>query len=245
MVGVFLFVPSINPAGGLFLVELDPILQWLRDSGVLVLNGLLTLVYLAWERGATLLSLALAGLVVAWPDRAVQRVAGHRPRRHKRGSVVRAAPVAQIATALTAAAWTAASLLSHAPVTLWGVALWAALLAGALALPRERENILWTHKGAIVGYAALAIGLRLIFDAPVDTAGWSELMGVEQGGAALLGSVRQSLAPWAVVATWAIYPAGALALLGQRLLVNRSRLVSPMVSARQVIANLRTRGEVD
>ena len=69
-------------------------------------------------------------------------------------------------------------------------------------------------------------------------------MGVEQGGTALLTMVRNSLAPWAVIAVWAIYPAGYLALLGQRLFVNRTRLVSPMASARDTIAALRTRGEV-
>jgi hypothetical protein len=122
--------------------------------------------------------------------------------------------------------------------------MWIALLAGALALPEERENVLWTHKGLILGYAALAVALRLLFEAPVDTAGWSELMGIEQGGVALLTTVRDALAPWAVILVWAIYPVGYLSLLGQRLLVNRTRLVSPMASARDTIEALRTRGEL-
>lgn len=218
-------------------------MEGVREFGLLVLNGLLALVYFLWEQGPALLSLVLAGLVALWPDRSVQRVAGHRARRRGRGRVVRAAPVAAVATAVTAAIWTAASLLSQAPVTLWGVALWGALLAGALALPQERENLLWTHKGLIVGYAALAVGLRLIFQAPVDTAGWSEMMGVEQGGAALLDTVQQALAPWAVITVWAVYPAAYLGLLGQRLFANRARLVSPLASARHVIEDLRTRGE--
>jgi hypothetical protein len=121
--------------------------------------------------------------------------------------------------------------------------LWAALLAGALALPQERENVLWTHKGLIVGYAALCVGLRLIFQAPVDTAGWSELMEVEQGGTQLLALVRTALAPWVVITVWAVYPAAYLGLLFQRILVNRSRLLSPLASARDTIAALRTRGE--
>lgn len=215
----------------------------LRDFGVVLLNGVLAAGYLAWEQGPTLLSLVLAGLVAAWADRSVQRVVGYRPRRRERGGVTRAAPVGLIATAATAAIWTVASTLSHSPVTLWGLVLWAALLLGALALPQERETVLWTHKGLIVGYAALALGLRLIFQAPVDTAGWSELMGVEQGGAAMLGLVRQALAPWAVITVWAVYPAAYLGLLGQRLFVNRMRLVSPTGSVRRVIEELRTRGE--
>jgi hypothetical protein len=222
---------------------LDPIVRWLRDFGLLVLNGFLALLYFAWEQGPTLLSLVVAGLVAAFPDRSVQRVVGHRARRQDRGSVVHATPVAMIGTAVVAAIWTAASLLSCAPVTLWGLALWAALLAGALALPQERENVLWTHKGLIVGYAALAIGLRLIFQSPVDTAGWSQLMGVEQGGTALLAMVRQALAPWVVITVWAVYPAVYLGFLGQRIFANRSRLISPMASARRVIEDLRTRGE--
>jgi hypothetical protein len=60
----------------------------------------------------------------------------------------------------------------------------------------------------------------------------------------IIGIAGNSLAPWAVIAVWAIYPAGYLALLGQRLFVNRTRLVSPMASARDTIAALRTRGEV-
>ena len=224
-------------------MELDPVVQWFEVTGILILNGLLAILYFAWEQGPTLLSLVAAGLVMVWPDRAVQRLIGHRPRRRQRGAVHQAAPVAMIATALTALCWTTASLLSHAPVTLWGLALWVALLVGALVLPQERENILWTHKGMIVGYAALALGLRLIFQSPVDTSGWSEMMGVEQGGAALLAMVQSALAPWVVITVWAIYPAAYLGLLGQRLFVNRTRLIGPMASVRETIASLRTRGE--
>lgn len=228
-------------------MTLDPIIQStgqaLRDLAILTLNGLLVTLYVAWEQAPAILSLAVAALVAAWPDRAIQRVAGHRPRRRQRGAVVKATPVATIATAVVAACWTAASLLSRSPVTWWGLALWTSLLIGALALPQERENVLWTHKGLILGYAALAIGLRLVFQSPVDTAGWSELMGIEQGGASLLAMVRSSLAPWVVLSVWAIYPAGCLALLGQRLFVNRMRLVSPMASVRDTVEALRTRGE--
>jgi hypothetical protein len=225
------------------MMELDTIIQWLQDSGVLILNGLLEILYLSWEQGPTLLSLVMAGLVIAGPDRSIQRVAGHRPRRRERGAVSHASPVPMVATAIVTACWTAASLLSRAPVTWWGLILWASLLTGTLALPQERENVLRTHKGLILGYAALAAGLRLLSQAPVDTAGWSELMGVEQGGTALLATVRNSLVPWAVITVWAIYPAGCLALLGQRLFINRTRLVSPMASARDTIVALRTRGE--
>jgi hypothetical protein len=226
-----------------FPMDIDPFIQWLHEAGILVLNGLLASTYFAWDHGPTLLSLAVAGLVTAGPDHTVQRVAGRRPRRQQRGSVVRATPVATVATAVVAACWAAASLLSRAPIPQWGLALWVALLLGALALPQEREGLLWTHKGLILGYAALAIGLRLLFQVPVDTAGWSELMGVEQGGTALLEIVRNALAPWIVIAVWAIYPAGCLALLGQRLFVNRTRLVSPLASVRDTIEELRTRGE--
>jgi hypothetical protein len=225
-------------------MDIDSIAQALQDFGVVLLNGILALVYFAFEHGTTLLSLAAAGLVAAWPDRSVQVVAGHRPRRRQRGRVVRAAPVPMAATVLVAICWAGAALLSRAPIPLWGLVMWMALLAGALALPEERENVLWTHKGLILGYAALAVALRLLFEAPVDTAGWSELMGIEQGGVALLTTVRDALAPWAVILVWAIYPVGYLSLLGQRLLVNRTRLVSPMASARDTIEALRTRGEL-
>ncbi len=193
---------------------MDSIAQVLQDFGVVMLNGVLAVLYFVVENGATLLSLAAAGLVMAWPDRSVQIVAGHRPRSHQRGRVVRATPVAMIATAAVAACWPAASLLSHEPVPLWGLLMWLALLAGTLALPQERENVLWTHKGLILGYAALAVGLRLLFEAPVDTVGWSELMGIEQGGTALLATVRSALAPWAAITGWAIYPVAYLGRLG-------------------------------
>lgn len=210
---------------------------------MVMLNGLLSMCYFCWDHGPTLLSLALAALVAAWPDRAVQRVVGHRARRYGRGEMVRASPVGQIATAVVALLWAGASFLSCAPVTWWGVVMWAVLLCGALALPQEREDVLWTHKGLIAGYAALAVGLRLLFQSPVDTAGWSELMGVEQGGIEMLAMVRQALAPWMVITVWAIYPAACLGFVGQRLFVNRARLVSPLASVRQVIEDLRTRGE--
>ncbi|MEE8392299.1 MAG: hypothetical protein V3S14_16095 [Anaerolineae bacterium] len=217
--------------------------QHIQTFGILTLNGLLEILYLSWEQGPTLLSLVAAALVMVGPDRSIQRVAGHRPRRRDRGAVVKATPVAIIATAIVAVCWTAASLLSRSPVTWWGLALWATLLIGTLALPQEQENLLWTHKGLILGYAALAVGLRLLFQEPVDTARWSALMGVEQGSTALLAMVRNSLAPWVVLTVWAIYPAGCLALLGQRMFINRMRLVSPMSSVRDTIVALRTRGE--
>lgn len=226
-------------------MELDwnLIVQGLEDFGILLLNGFLTVVYSCWEQGPTLLSLVMAALVAVGPDRSVQRVAGHRPRRRERGAVVKATPVAMITTLIVAAVWTVAALLSRSPVTLWGMALWVALLVGALALPQERENILWTHKGLILGYAAMAVGLRLIFQSPVDTAGWSELMGVEQGGTALLAMVRQALAPWVVITVWAVYPVAYLVVLAQRLFINRTRLISPLASARDTFEALRTRGE--
>ena len=222
---------------------MDTIIQWLQDTGIVLLNGFLAVIYFAWEQGPALASLAVAVLVVVWPDRSVQKVAGHRPRRRRRGGVVKAAPVAMAATAVTAAIWVVASFLSRAPVTFWGVALWLGLLVGALALPQERENVLWTHKGLIVGYAALALLLRLLFQSPVDVQGWSDLMGVDRGGEMLWASVRQSLAPWAAVIVWGMYPVFALGVLGQRLYINRLRLISPFASVRQVIANVRTRGE--
>lgn len=226
-------------------MELDwnLILQGLQDFGVLLLNGFLTVVYACWERGPTLLSLVMAALVAVGPDRSIQQMVGHRPRRRQRGAVMRATPVAIIVTLIVAVVWTAASLLSAFPVPLWGLALWAALLVGALALPQERENVLWTHKGLILGYAALAVGLRLIFQSSTDTAGWSQLMGVEQEGAALLAMVRQALAPWVVITVWAVYPVAYLTVLGQRLFINRTRLISPMASARDTFEALRTRGE--
>ncbi len=110
-------------------------------------------------------------------------------------------------------------------------------------MPQERENVLWTHKGLILGYAAMAVGLRMIFQSSVDTTGWSEIMGVEQGGTALLAMVRQALAPWVVITAWAIYPIAYLTVLGQRLFINRTRLISPMASARDTFEALRTRGE--
>jgi len=224
-------------------VELDPIVQGIQDFGILLLNGFLTVVYVCWERGPTLLSLVVAALVAVGPDRSVQRVAGHRPRRRQRGAVTQATPVAMIATAIVAVAWAIAASLSRSPVPLWGLVMWVALLVGAWALPQERENVLWTHKGLILGYAAMAVGLRMIFQSSVDTTGWSEIMGVEQGGAALLAMVRQALAPWVVITAWAIYPIAYLTVLGQRLFINRTRLISPMASARDTFEALRTRGE--
>ena len=60
----------------------------------------------------------------------------------------------------------------------------------------------------------------------------------------LLSMVRTAVAPWAVILAWAAYPVGYLGMIAQRFYANRTRLVSPMASARDVIANLRTRGEL-
>ncbi len=174
-------------------MDIDIIIQCLSDFGILTLNGLLEILYVAWDQGATLLALFLAAATALGPDRQIRHVAGHRPRRRGRGQVTRASFVPMLLTGITALAWTIASVLSRPPVPLWGVLLWLALLIGALALPQEQENVLWTHKGLILG--------------------------------------------------WAIYPISALGLLGQRLFINRMRLISPMTTARDTIEALRTRGE--
>jgi len=217
------------------------------DSSILIhtLNGVLAVTYLAWAHAPTLLSLLVAALVVPGPDRSIQRVAGLRPRRRARGEVTRSSPAPTIATIVTAVFWTAASLLSQAQVTLWGSALWIALFLGALALPQERENVLWTHKGLILGYGALALGLRILLRSTDDVITWATLvMGVESESAQLLTIVRNALAPWGVLTVWAVYPIGALGLLGQRMFVNHTRLVAPLASVRDTIEALRTRGEI-
>jgi hypothetical protein len=135
--------------------------------------------------------------------------------------VTRSSPAPIIATIVTAVFWTAASMMSQAPVTLWGLALWIALFLGALAL-----------------------GLRILLRSTGDVITWATLvMGVESESAQLLAIVRNALAPWGVLTVWAVYPVGALALLGQRMFVNRTRLVAPLASVRDTIEALRTRGE--
>lgn len=223
-------------------MDIDIIIQCLSDFGILTLNGLLEILYVAWEQGTTLLALFLAAATALGPDRQIRHVAGHRPRRRGRGQVTRASFVPMALTGITALAWTVASVLSRAPVPLWGVLLWLALLIGALALPQEQENVLWTHKGLILGYAALAVGLRVLFQSPASTLSWSAVMGVEESSVALLSTLRNALGPWAVILAWAIYPISALGLLGQRLFINRMRLISPMTTARDTIEALRTRG---
>lgn len=98
-------------------LTIQSITQHIQDFAILTLNGLLTILYHSWEQGPTLLSLAAAALVMAGPDRSIQRIAGHCPRRRQRGAVVKATPVAMIATVVVAVCWTAASLLSRSPVT--------------------------------------------------------------------------------------------------------------------------------
>ena len=197
--------------------------------------------YFCWEQGATILSLLVAGLVMIGPDRAVQRVAGHRPRRGQRGAVNQAAPAAMVFTIFVAICWAVASFVSRAPIPWFGLGMWVALYVGALALNQERENVLWTTKGMILGYALVAV-LLLVIQRPIGS-GWAQLMGVEPDGLAGLALVKRSFGPWAVLFAWVLYPGGFISLLGQRLVANRSRLVSPLASARDTIVALRTRGE--
>ena len=212
----------------------------LGDGAIFVLNGFLATAY--WLYGqAPLLATLPAVLWALHFDRSTWRQAGFRSRRYDRGTVIRAGHSATLWTLAAAGIWLAAALLSASPVPAIGAAMWWGMALGARLMPREREALLFRHKGLIAGYGLLALGLWALLTTSPSLGRLSELVGSWREAAELVGSVQGSLVPYVALVVWVLYPAGYFVLLAQRYLVHRGPQVGPGATAEQVIQELRQR----
>jgi hypothetical protein len=132
------------------------ILTWVTHTGIYALNGGLFTLYQLWWNLDKLLTLGVVLLILLYFDPQAQHKATFTPRRYGRdGSATgQGSRTAQAMTAATALLWFIAAFATEPPIPVIGTVMW-------LAMPQEREGILWRCKSAILIYALAAIGFRL------------------------------------------------------------------------------------
>lgn len=217
----------------------------LVDGAIYTLNGFLITAYWLYEQ-APLLATAPAVLWALRFDRAARHEAGFRSRRYGRGELNRGAHGAAGWTLAAAILWALASVLSAPPIPVLGAAMWWAMLLAAHWLPRERDALLFRHKGLLVGYSLLAIALWVLLayspaQSGIDLSRLSRLLGSWRDAVELVGSVQGSLVPYAALVVWVLYPLGYFVLLAQRAMVHRGPQVGPGATAEQLIREIRQR----
>jgi len=214
----------------------------ITNQAIYTANGFLAILYWLWENGAMLLALPPIYWIIRHFDLPGRALTGFRPRRYGRDGAVRAGHGAFTWTLAAAGLWLAAATLSAPPVPIIGAAMWWTLALGAHLMPREREALLFRHKGLIAGYGLLAMGFWAILSYNPTLGRLSALVGSWREATALVTSVKGSLVPYAALAIWVLYPLGYFVLLVQRYLVQQGPQVGPGATAEEVIRELRQRG---
>lgn len=189
----------------------------LRTLAVYEVNGLLVVLYTAWEHVTALVVLAACGFLIRYAD------ANLRP------WLAGASALAVLAAALAA---------PPAPFLLMLMAA-----AGAVAVRLDRFNpdmLRWRVAGGLALYALAALGLEgyRAYLAGLDAAAWAAAIGGQGEAQATLAQGRafvETLATWGI---WLILPLGYFSLLVQAFLAH------PPTPGRadELIHTIRTRG---
>ena len=115
-------------------------------------------------------------------------------------------------------------------------------------MPRERDALLFRHKGMIAGYGLLALVFRVLLAySPLTAHGsngldrLSTLIGSWREANALVTSVKGSLVPYGALVIWVLYPIGYFVLLVQRFLVQQGPQMGHAATADQLIREIRQR----
>jgi len=217
------------------LETMDAIITALRDAllafGAWELNGLLAILYTAWEHGAALMAAGAFAALLFWTPPGRQsaypvrdQLSGQRP------------GLLGIGVAVVLAAF-----LAPAPMP---VLLAAMTIAGTIAVKLDRFNpdaLRWRAAGGLALYALAALaylGYGRYLDA-LDATAWAEAIGGQGEAAQALAQGRAFISTLATWGLWLILPLGYLSLLAQGVLVHPPLPATP----EQVITAVRTRGQ--
>ncbi len=203
----------------------------LVDFGTWELNGLLAILYTAWEHAAALAAAGALAALLFWtpPGRRSaspvrDQLSGQRPWLLGIGLVV-----------------ILAAFLAPAPMP---VLLAAMTIAGTAAVKLDRFNpdaLRWRAAGGLALYALASLaylGYGRYLDA-LDATAWAEAIGGQGEAALALAQGRAFISTLATWGLWLILPLGYLSLLVQGVLVHPPLPATP----EQVIRAVRTRGQ--
>jgi hypothetical protein len=203
---------------------MDQVITALRTALTWELNGLLALLYVAWEHVALLITAGACGWLL-WGLPAGHREGGASQRPWLLG--------VGILVSLAAA-------FAPAPVP---ILLAAMTVAGTLAVRADRFNpdaLRWRITGGLALYAAAALAYLAYggYLNGLDAAAWAEAIGGQGEAQAALAQGRAFVSTLATWGLWLILPLGYFSLLAQGVLVH------PPLPARpdETITAVRTRG---
>jgi hypothetical protein len=214
---------------------MDAIITGLRNAlvafGTWELNGLLAILYTAWEHGAALMAAGAFAVLLFWTP------PGRRSAHQVRDQLSGQRPsLLGIGVAVILAAF-----LAPAPMP---VLLAAMAIAGTVAVAFDRFNpdaLRWRVAGGLALYALAALAYLAYgryLDA-LDATAWAEAIGGQGEAAQALAQGRAFISTLATWGLWLILPLGYLSLLAQGVLVHPPLPATP----EQVITAVRTRGQ--
>jgi len=203
---------------------MDQVITALRTALTWELNGLLALLYVAWEHVALLITAGACGWLL-WGLPVGRRESGASQRPWLLGVGILASLAAAFAPA---------------PVPMLLAAM---TVAGALAVRADRFNpdaLRWRITGGLALYAAAALAYLGYgsYLTGLDAAAWAEAIGGQGEAQAALAQGRAFVSTLATWGLWLILPLGYFSLLAQGVLVH------PPLPARpdETITAVRTRG---
>jgi len=197
----------------------------LRTALTWELNGLLALLYVAWEHVALLVTAGACGwLLWGLPEGRRESGASQRP------WLLGVGILASLAAAF-----------APAPVP---ILLAAMAVAGALVVRADRFNpdaLRWRIVGGLALYAAAALAYLGYggYLAGLDAAAWAEAIGGQGEAQAALAQGRAFVSTLATWGLWLILPLGYFSLLAQGVLVHPPLPARPQ----ETITAVRTRGQ--
>ena len=214
---------------------MDAIITAIREAlvafGAWELNGLLAIVYTAWEHAAALVAAGAYAALLFWTP------PGRRSAQPVRDQLSGQRPwLLGIGVAVILAAF-----LAPAPMP---VLLAVMTLAGAVVVAVDRFNpdaLRWRVAGGLALYALASLaylGYGRYLDA-LDATAWAEAIGGQGEAALALAQGRAFISTLATWGLWLILPLGYLSLLVQGVLVHPPLPATP----EQVIRAVRTRGQ--
>jgi hypothetical protein len=221
----------------------------LVDGLTYLANGGLMCLYFVADYAAQVVAAAAALTVALTFDQLVQRQAVYAPRRYDGGAIKpgRMPRTAQAMTGFAIGLWLLATWSFRSLVPTIGAALWLASLGALLVMPQQRWTLLWSSKAYLILYSLAVTGFRLYLwqAGRVSPETLAEVFGGAEPAARVLAQNTGTFIAVGSWLLWAILPAGYFALLLQNWLAQPMNVIGPLQGAHEVLATLRTRGNVD